>query len=106
MDARSDWCWSKINGAKLLEVVQRLGAFEKMTWTEIERGGSHQVEKHRLCKAARDRLLTIQQDDVDELFSLRLTGTNRIWGIRVEGTLRILWWDPEHKVCPSPKKHT
>ena len=35
------------------------------------------------------------------LFSVRLTGRIRLWGLRDVSILRVLWWDPEHTVCPS-----
>jgi hypothetical protein len=49
----------------------------------------------------------IAQFDRDEqarLFSLRITGKMRLWGIRDIETLRVLWWDPQHSVCPPLKK--
>ncbi|MDQ2731557.1 MAG: hypothetical protein M3Y56_07855, partial [Armatimonadota bacterium] len=67
---------------------------------------SHPVELGKLCKAAQDRLVEIRQDDAATLFSLRIGGQGRIWGVRDGPTLRILWWDPQHEVCPSLKKHT
>ena len=36
----------------------------------------------------------------------RISGPGRVWGIREEHVLDLLWWDPRHEVCPSPKKHT
>jgi len=77
-----------------------------MTWKDIICHGSHQCSKHRMSKDARDRLKEIRQDDIDELFSLRLTGKRRVWGIKVGRVLNFLWFDPKHLVCPSPKKNT
>lgn len=54
-----------------------------------------------LAKRARDRLVEISQDDAAEYFSLRVNSAARVWGIRDAHTLRILWWDPNHEVCPS-----
>jgi hypothetical protein len=79
---------------------------ETMTWQAIGETGSHFIDVSGLSKSARDRLLAIQQDDVDQLYSLRVTGRRRIFGIRDGGTFRVLWWDPEHEVCPAQKKHT
>jgi hypothetical protein len=108
VDLGGPWCWTNMDGSVLGEVLERLKQFESMTWLEIERGtGSHFVEDHsKLCKQARDRLVEIEQDDTETLFSLRLAGRRRIWGIRDRGVLRFLWWDPEHEVYPSEKKHT
>ena len=90
----------------MVEVLQRLGQYESMNWTEIiTRTKSHPVSCDRLVAKARKRLQQIGQDDIDQLFSLRMGGNKpRIWGLRRGGCLRILWWDPEHKVCPSPKR--
>lgn len=91
---------------KLVEVLHKKREFEGMTWSDIHRGGSHEIEPDSLCKEAKDRLIEIDMDDVDALLSLRLTGKNRLWCVREENILRVLWWDPDHLVCPSKKKHT
>jgi hypothetical protein len=96
-----------MDGATLAEVLAKLRGFESMTWREIDGPtGSHGVDPHHLSRQAQQRLTEIRQDDAAELFSLRITGRRRVWGILDEHVLRILWWDPEHQVCPSPKKHT
>ncbi|HEU0015572.1 MAG TPA: hypothetical protein VFQ45_17985 [Longimicrobium sp.] len=106
VDLGGPWCWGNLGGAALVEVLQRLRDLETMTWHAIAATGSHAVGVGGLCKRARDRLAEIEQDDVDELFSLRVTGPRRVFGIRHGGVLRILWWDPRHEVYPSPRKHT
>ena len=88
------------------EIFQRIRDFETMTWHEIHRTGSHAIPVSEICHEAKTRLEEIGRGDTDELFSLRLTGKQRLWGIRDREILRILWWDPEHRVCPSAKKHT
>ena len=95
-----------VDGTTAMNIHGKLKGFETMSWIEIESGGSHNVSKDKLDPAAKKRLATLKQDDVDELFSLRLTGKQRVWGIREVNVLKILWWDPEHSVCPAPKKHT
>ena len=107
LDCDCPWCWNSLHGTALVDVMAHLANYESMTWAQIEQGsGSHFVSTTDLIKVARVRLVEINQDDVDSLFSLRIGGKGRIWGIRDEHVLRILWWDAEHKVCPSPKKHT
>jgi len=96
-----------MDGRVLASVLARLRDMESMTWQHIESStGSHLVAAESVCKAARDRLEEIQQDDVTNLFSLRMSGAGRVWGIRDGRVLVILWWDPCHQVCPSHKKHT
>lgn len=88
-------------------IISHLQAFETMTWGEIEGPtGSHFVALTDLEKAARKRLPQINMQDVDQIFSLRCGGKPRIWGVRDIAVLRVLWWDPDHLICPSQKKHT
>ena len=61
---------------------------------------------YKLCSHAQKRLVEMKLDDVDEVHSLRLSGVHRVWGILTENVLTLLWWDPNHEVCPSLKKHT
>lgn len=78
-----------------------------MTLHEITNNGdSHNIEVNQIVKDAQRRLEEIRQADVDELFSLRLSGKERIWGIVDRNIFKILWWDPKHEICPSAKKHT
>lgn len=101
--------WQDIPTEKVLEIINKLSAFEKLTWKEIlvERNqGHHRVAVSKLIREAQERLREVRQDDIDELVSLRLSGRERVWGILEGGVLRILWWDAEHQICPSIKKHT
>ena len=90
----------------LEEIVPKLHHFETMTWSQIEGANSHFVAFEDLCKEARDRLGTLDMENIENLFSLRLSGRERVWGHREGETFQVLWWDPEHLVCPkSQKRH-
>jgi hypothetical protein len=109
MEMFSPFGWRQIEPEKLVEVRAKLRDFESMTWYEIlvtAKDRNHAVSVSKLCKEARDRLEEIDQGDLDELVSLRLSGAERVWGIRTGNVFHVLWWDPTHAVCPSPKKHT
>ena len=43
----------------------------------------------------------LKLDDIDEIYSLRLEGKLRVFGLRELNCLRILWIDREHEICPS-----
>jgi hypothetical protein len=101
MDINSDWCFYRNGHDDLRLVIDGLRPFESMTWGEIEGSRSHFISRSSIIAAAQKRLREIKQDDVDELFSLRLTGRQRIFGIRDGAILRLLWWDPLHELCPS-----
>lgn len=86
-------------------VEQHLASFETMTWAEIERaaGGKgegkgtnhHPLSRDKFSKSARDRLAD-RKIYGDVFFSLRLEATVRIYGIREENCLRVVWFDPYH----------
>ena len=101
-----DWGWNLIEGGALHRIRERLGAYETMTFREIlnkDATGCHDVETFRMASAAKKLTDKI---GVDSLFSLRITGEERVWGIRTGHVIELLWWDPGHAVCPSPKKNT
>ena len=85
-------------------IFPKLRDFESMTWAEILRasGGrssgnnNHPVKTALLSQSAKSRLADLQQDDAEELFSLRLSGTERIYGIRDRRALKLLWYDRYH----------
>jgi hypothetical protein len=88
-------------------VLARLKNLETMTWAEIKGPKkSHNVEKFKLIKEAQDRLEEIGLDYLEELFSLRITGEHRVWGVLNNHILQILWWDPTHEICPAPLRNT
>lgn len=87
--------------------LDKLSAFETMTWAEIEGANHHFLNPESLSKGATKRLAEIQKDEhQDRLFSLRLKGRARVIGIKYDACLHLLWWDPDHEVAPSKKKHT
>lgn len=101
--------WHEVDLETFEHIRGRLSGFESMTWSQIlveGRKHHHSVFVSEIRKPARDRLVDIEKDDVDKLVSLSLSGKNRIWGILEKGVLRLLWWDPNHEICPSQKKHT
>lgn len=97
----------------LKEIHPKLKIFESLTWDEIEQqtyGHDKRKTKHhfikieRLVPEARAKLKEFKLDDLDELFSLRLEGKLRIFGIRYLNFLKILWFDRDHEICPCLKK--
>ncbi len=107
IDKEGQWGWNKLSPDEIWNILSnRLNEKEHINWSTLKQSGSHNVSIEDLTKEAKKRLEEIGQSDLDELFSLRLSGKERVWGIRDRSALKILWWDPEHEVCPSQKKHT
>ena len=106
IDMDGPFGWSKCSLFDLKKVLKpRLSNFETMTWGEIEGTKHHSIPVDGLSKEAQSRLSEIHYN-TDDVFSLALGGTERVIGIRDRDVFKFLWWDPEHKVCPSQKKHT
>ena len=106
IDKEGHWGWNQINALILDDILSKMSNFETMKWSEVLNRNNHIIAKSQICAEAQKRLEVLKQDDIDELISLHLTGKKRIWGIRDQDVLKILWWDPDHTICPSPKRHT
>jgi len=84
-------------------IREKLAEYETMTMNEIFVVGkpyNHGVPIYKLCGEAQRRLRELNLDDLDELHRLRLSGPERVWGIRDLNVLNLLWWDPNHQICP------
>jgi hypothetical protein len=90
------------------DIFPKLKNYESMRWGEIlkDQRRNHSVRKTALIKEAQERLIKLRLDDIDELFRFRLTGEQRVWGIRDGFVFSILWWDPFHAICPSTLRNT
>lgn len=106
MDLDGPWGWNLFDSTNMQEVFQKIFESQKLSWQELRNNGSHFVDMEDLCPQAQKRLINIKKEDLDQLFSLRLTGRKRIWGIKEGNIFWLLWWDPSHEVSPSYKKHT
>ena len=118
LDKGGNWSFKGISDQEWWDaILPKLQGFESMTWAEImsAAGGkskgtnSHPVKCKNLSRNAQKRLKKIGLNDVSELFSLRLSGTVRIYGIRDGRALKLLWYDRDHgnqnnAVCPSSKR--
>lgn len=115
-----DWGWNALSPRQWSRQVRdTLSGLETMTWAEIRgavggktRGTNHHsIPVENLCKAARDRLTVLRIDSWDTVFSLRVSNTTRIYGLKDGRALKVLWYDPHHgdprrAVCPSNMRHT
>ena len=107
VDLGGPWCFGKKTDAAAVKMLfDKFRSFETMTWAQVESAGSHFIAVNDITTEAQNRLGEIFQDDTDSVFSLHLTGRARVFGLRFSSVLRLLWWDPNHEVCPSYKKHT
>ena len=107
LDVDGPFGWNKIEKELFFkDILPKVQDFETMFWKDIIGSNSHEVSIDRISFSAKKRLYKLKLDDAPSLVSLRLSARERIWGIRVDNILQILWWDPNHQVYPSLKKHT
>ena len=93
-------------------IISKLRDFEGMTWDEIIKasGGRSQGNNNHfenissLIPEAQRRWSDIKLDEYDQIFSLRLTGTQRLYGILENGVFQIVWFDPSHEIYCTKKK--
>lgn len=96
------------------ELLNKIVNYSSMTWAEIMhqthdegRSRNHFLDPSSLSKDAKMRLSACDiGEDQDNIFSLALTNTKRLIGLRENAVFIVLWYDPTHKFCPSTKKHT
>ncbi|MCX5209781.1 hypothetical protein OG689_10845 [Kitasatospora sp. NBC_00240] len=110
VDDDSPWGISKLTPPEMAALVSKLVDFESQTMHELfnhgEEPGKH-YEPHRIPNSlARARLTALKLGDMTRVSRLRLGGKPRLYGFLIENVFHVLWWDREHEVWPSPKKHT
>lgn len=105
MDLNGPWRWNLCE-TEIQEYTRNLLSWEQLSWRELSQRGCHLVSISMLIPKAQKRLRELERQDLDELYSLRLSGKKRIWCIKDNNILWLLWWDPLHSICLSKKKHT
>jgi hypothetical protein len=113
-DSEKKWYDDQYTAKTFNDIAEHLKSYERRTWGEIEanRERDHPVAITHIIPEAKARLESLrwrnpqQLDDNDYLMRFEFTGMQRIWGFRSGYYFMVLWWDPQHKICPSQKKHT
>jgi len=107
LDIDGPWGWQNIDKTHFFDhILPKIQHFESMMWKEILGRDNHEVNVEQVSKAAQKRLTEIRLDDFERLVSLRFGGSERLWGLKINNILKIIWWDPNHEVYPSSLKHT
>lgn len=97
------------------DFLDKMIAYSNMTWFEIMRQ-THDAGKskhhylsnpEKLSKQAKMRLKNLALEDMaDSLFSFAFNNILRIVGLVNGDDFHVLWYDVNHEVYPSKKKHT
>ena len=105
-DSINKWCKNDLpKEHDVWEIIEKLKGFEQKKWKHLaaNQDRDHSVPFHKLIPAAQAAAIKKQIDDQDEIWSIRLTGMQRVWGVKHGRHFMVIWWDPHHQVCPSLK---
>lgn len=106
-DKAGPFAWTGLDdAAEFQAVIRKLAEIEMLSENDLRQQGSHPIELHKLSPDAQQRLRDIHHDDLDSIFSIRLTGAVRVHCIHHLNVMRVLWYDPNHQVCPAPLKNS
>ena len=107
IDLEGPWGWAKFGNGHAGALTAKCAGWEGMREDEVfGKGGNKLIQADNMCPGAVARLTELELDDHGGLWELRLAGEPRVWGLRRGHIFYPVWWDPEHTVCPSKKKHT
>lgn len=86
-----------------LASLEQLGSWHKVLSITSGRNGNtrnHEIQRCDLTKEAQKRLDELNHRE-DTFCSVATGARTRIWGVRSDNVLEIIWLDPNHEVCPS-----
>lgn len=106
MQKTGEFGFSNLDGEDIELLLRKIFSFQKTKWSEIVYAGSHPISIEKLSPIAKKELIKSGNEDIDGIYSFKISSIIRLWGIKDRNIIWILWWDPKHQVCPSKKKHT
>ena len=107
IDDDSPWGWNQITCPDFLRKIwDKMRDFETMAWVDILGRDHHEIPVSNIIRQAQKRLEEFGHDDRETLVSFRITSRQRIWAIRSGEEAFLLWWDPNHEICPSHLRNT
>ncbi|MCT8157695.1 hypothetical protein [Bifidobacterium polysaccharolyticum] len=105
------WSLAKMSESDHAEFLKKLKQFEYSKVGELKspRLGSFKTY-HDFSKCPNqdpvERLGKYYEFEGDSIARFRLSGKKRLYGFLIDNGFHIVWWDPEHEIWPSKKKHT
>ena len=106
--------WS-LEAKETKELLTFLESISRKTWKEClaetvmsgrkKRPRNHDQHVSTLSVDAQKRIQALPSAE-ERVFRFRLSGETRLWGFRSGDLFRVLWYDPDHAVCPVEKRNT
>jgi hypothetical protein len=101
--------WHELDASGIEKVKTRLASLERSTWNDIfvrDARNNHEIPVNTLKCATAKKWMAENMPDQPSLWTIRVTGKERIWGILSESAYQIVFWDPEHLIWEVAKKNT
>lgn len=98
--------WSNFEGRHVKEFLDLIFHAQSSTWADLGSKGCHEVNFDKMSPKAQKHVRNTSLDEEAIFYSLRIRGKFRCWSIKEGHNIHLLWWDPDHEVCPSNLKHT
>ncbi len=97
--------WVKVTILDFLQkIVQRLQSYEGLIWHELKQDHRcHPWGLDEIPKECYERLEE-RQIDITELYQIPLGNKPRIIGYKTGSIFYLMWYDQDHKFCPTKAK--
>lgn len=110
LDEGCPWSLANVDANDQRDLLEHLRQYESKTIGELVGGSFSEFKSYNNfaeCpnRAATNRLAELY-DAPDSIARFRLSSTKRLYGFLVDNEFHLLWWDPNHEVWPSRKRHT
>ena len=104
------WSLARVDSDDQMDLLSHMGQYESMTVGELRSGRFRDFTSYDNFAACPNKeavaRLVERYDAPDSIARFRLSGTKRLYGFLVDNEFHLLWWDPNHEVWPSEKRHT
>ena len=110
LDDTCPWSLANVNPNDQKVLLEHLRQYESRTIGELRSGRVSDFKSYDNfadCPntTAIKRLAELYEAP-DSIARFRLGGKKRLYGFLVDNEFHLLWWDPNHEVWPSKKRHT
>jgi hypothetical protein len=104
----------EFHSGKLLNIVRFLSGLEGQSWSDIltstagRRGNTrhHPIPADEFSKEIQDVIAERKLHLFDNIYSLAMSNTERLYGVIADGVFFVVWYDPIHEIYPVQKRHT
>lgn len=96
-------------------VLEKIIEYASMSWIDVKqqthgqkgKSKNHYYPLNEMSSTAQKRFVQLGLDEYgDSIFSFAVSSVVRIIGYRENEYFHVLWYDAQHEVYPSKKKHT